>query len=277
MINVVLLVIRIARGAKIAGMTGETIRRRIVVACGMATQTGLSGVSAGQRKFRQAVVKGRRLPGGCTVAGAAIMVERVLLMIRIFRRRKLRGMTGITQRGGIRKSAAVTAHAGERRMRPRQRKSRRRVIKPARLRRIPRRRRVALRAKLRKVVADVVRVAHAGILLRVTGVALGRRARIPAGMAARAINIRVAAGQQEPGRTVVEIDRPPRCRRMTLHAIVTEAIADVIGIGHRRKVVVMTGEAVRRHTRVAVGVAAGAIHRLVRAGQGEARRRVIEG
>ena len=55
----------------------------------MAGDTGNSGVRSGQRELRVVVIERRWLPGCRVVAGSAIMIEVVLHMIGIRRRRKL--------------------------------------------------------------------------------------------------------------------------------------------------------------------------------------------
>lgn len=190
---------------------------------------------------------------------AAVVVEVILLMIGIFGRRKLRSMTGIALRRGVRKSAAMAIQAGNSCVGAGKQESSGCMIKTAGLGRRPGLSRVALGAKLREVVRNVIRIGNAGELGRVTRIAVRRGRGVAPGMATCALQSGMSAGQDEPRPAVIENDRAPGRRRMTLQAIAIEAVGYVIRITDGCEVAAMAGIAVCGDAGIAVGVATGAI------------------
>jgi len=125
----------------------------------------------------------------------------------------------------------------------------------------------------------VIRARRRVVVSLVTRVAVGRRSReAAADMAARAVDTLMGAGEGEAGLVVVDAAGwPPGARAVARLAGAGQIRGRVIRTRRRVVVGLMAGVAVGRRSReLAAHVTAGAAHRLVRAGQGEAGRVVID-
>ncbi len=144
----------------------------------MTGNTRLSRMSACQREGRSSVVKSCRTPGCSVVADTAILTETVSRVIRISGGRKHRLMTCVAGRRRIDVPRRMAGNAGQGSMGRRECKSGGAVIESATA---PGGRIVALRT----VVAVIVGHVTLGILVigGVTGIAVGRRMVIAAGVA----------------------------------------------------------------------------------------------
>jgi hypothetical protein len=257
-------------------MTGKTVSGGVGVPGGVTTQARLACVSTGQREVGLIVIESRRRPGGGRMTSAAIVVEVVLLVIGILRRRKLRCMAGVTLRRGVRKPAAMAIQAGNSCVCAGEQESGSCMIEPARLGRRPGLGRVALGAHLREIVRNVIRIGNAGKLCCVTRITFGRGCGVATGMTTCALQSRVPAGQNKSRQVVIEADRAPGCRCVTLQTITIEAVGYVIRIADGGEVATVARIAIRRDTGITIGMTAGAIDRNMRPRESECRRRMVE-
>ncbi len=177
------------------GVAGGAVRRKPgEPAVGVAAIAAQAGMSARERED-DIVVKGRRGPAAGGMAGAAVISECAGVGVIL-------GVTGITIGGraleNIIGMAACASHAD---MPAGQWEARHAVVESGRL---PRRGGMA-------GAAAVAERAAMGIILRMAGVAVSRRAlEVPIAMAAAAGHTCMGAGQREAGGIVVEGGRLPR-------------------------------------------------------------------
>ena len=140
---------------------------------------------------------------------------------------------------------------------------------------------VAGRARSREPCRRVIRIGRAVVIRLVAAHARGRqRGVVVVHVAVGAGHGRVRPRQRERRRVVVERRSAPVCCAVAGIARVGEAYLRVVGIRRRGVVLLMAGHARRVRTGqivVAVYMACAAGSRGVRARQGEARRRVVEG
>ena len=73
-------------------------------------------MSSRQRELRTGMIKGRWLPGGCSVANRANVIEIILHMVRVRDRIVITLMAGVTGCRSVLVAAGVTGVAGHRDM-----------------------------------------------------------------------------------------------------------------------------------------------------------------
>src|SRR5690606_33972602 len=130
-----------------------------------------------------------------------------------------------------------------------------------------------------KIVLRVIGIERSAEFTRMTGITERRGVGVAAGMAVQARQSCVVAGQQKSGDSMIKSARFGGCPgfgRVALLALVRKAVSDMIGISHAGEALLMTGITVRGGTRVAAGMAAGALEPGVSAGQQEPGVRMIK-
>ena len=169
----------------------------------MASRTRDRRVLAGQRELGRIVIEGGAQPLRGVVAGLAGLGKArrdVVRRCRLLIIRQVAGYAGRRQRRVL--AVGMASRAGDRRVLAGQRELGRVVIKN---RAEPLGRAVARLAGLRETRGDVVRSCRLLIIRQVAGHAGRRQRRVLAvGMASRARDRRVLAGQRELGRIVIE-------------------------------------------------------------------------
>lgn len=136
---------------------------------------------------------------------------------------------------------------------------------------------MALLALVGEAVGDVIGISYPRETLGMTGIAVGRRARVAAGVAAGALESGVSAGQQEPGVRMIKIHRQPAAGRMALRAVVAEVVRHVIGVANSGKIVAVAGVTITGSVGIAGSVTTNTIERLMRARQGKVSLVVVKG
>lgn len=91
---------------------------------------------------------------------------------------------------------------------------------------------VALGTIVVEVVIDMIGVLDRREFVLMATVAANRRARVAGCVTGNASHRNMRAGQNKSGRVVIKMRRFPRCRTVTLSAIVIEVVHDVIRILH---------------------------------------------
>lgn len=128
------------------------------------------------------------------MAGAAVMIEVVLLVIGINRRREVSRVARVTKRRGVCKSAGVAGHARDTGMRSGEQKTGHSVIKTARFSRKPGGRRVTLGTQMRKAIGHMVGIHDTAVIIGMTRIAIRRSVVEAAGVTTGAIDIGVSPG-----------------------------------------------------------------------------------
>jgi hypothetical protein len=114
MIEIVGHMVRIGYCGEIAAVTGIAVCWCQCVPGSVTVYAGGSGVRTGQRELGRRMIESGRLPCGSVVAGRAIVVKGVGLVIRVGRCRKITAMAGVTRRIGARITTGVTVETLQR-------------------------------------------------------------------------------------------------------------------------------------------------------------------
>jgi len=234
-------------------------------------------VRSGQRKSGLGVIKSRRLPGGCVVAGLAGLRESAADVIRIRRALEILQVARYTRGAGqvvVVVHVAVGALSRRYGMRARQGEVDQRVIEAGRR---PSRRGMALGAVGGEVGRDVIGIRRTLKIFEVTTNA-GRAAQVvdtisvTVGTLAR--RNRMSTRQRESDGTMIEFCIQPTIRAVATLARGGEFGSDVVGTDGGLKVGVVTGRTSRGHRlELTIGgafLAGIAVHRRMGARQHEA-------
>jgi len=275
-------VIRIGRAVVIRLVAAHARGRQCrVVVIHVAIGAGHGRVRPSQRERRRVVVERRSRPVRRAVAGITRVGEPHLRVVRILCVGVIRLMARYARSiraGQIVVAVHVTRATGGRGMRPGQRESGGRVVEgPV----TPVRRRMALVAGLREARLYVIGIGRA---LEVCQMALracpARQLVIVVRMALRALQRRMGAGQSKSGCRVIERRGRPCRRVVALCASLREPRRGVRRIVGCVEVVLVATDARGIggcQIVITIHVALHALQRSMRAREGEAGRRVIEG
>jgi len=105
------------------------------------------------------------------------------------------------------------------------------------------------------------------ILLLMAGITVCRCAAIAVGMTGQTGQHRMSAGQRELSLIVIKSCRRPGRGTVAFRTIMAKTVRDMIRIGYRIIVLLVTGVAIRWRTRISIGVTGDALERQMGAGQ----------
>lgn len=199
----------------LAGIDREVLR--VVIPGGLSPVNGIMAVFTRGGKSRRQVIG---------IGG--------IVIIRLMARKAIRGGAGV--------STGMTGQAGLHGMGAGQRKLGLIVIERGWR---PGSRGMAPGAIMTEIVHHMIRIHHRIVILIVTGVAVGRGARISAGVAGDTLQHQMRPRQRELRLIVVESCGRPRRGGVALGAIEAEVVRHMIRIGDRIVVLLMAGVAIR--------------------------------
>jgi len=129
-----------------------------------------------------------------------------------------------------------------------------------------------------ELVLGMIGLVRCAVVLVMTRPAIGRRAGVlTVNVALRAIHVHMGAGQGEVREIVIKSGWLPSGRRVALRAVMSEVAVCVIGIVRFIVLLFMTGPAIsRRAAPLPAGVALGAVHANMGAGEREVGEIVVK-